>query len=639
MAPPKIRIHGIRSPVNAGAIMGRLAGMGDMQQLAASAVVQSGLIGAQPSAGALVGQPPLTYVATGNTTQSSSGSGTAGIISILGAGAVSIGVSLSQIVISAPASMGMTAIGNTTGSSSSTTRAITIETISFTGGVSGGFSGNSLIISGGTQTAAGLSIYAVGNTTTSTSSGVIAAGSLSFDGAGIVSVGISGSSVVISAPAGGGSATSMNMTAIGNTTGSSSATTRAITEWSISGAGAVSVGFTGNTFLISSPATVASAGTMNVTAVGNTTGSSSATTRTITAETISFTGGVSGGWSGNTLIISGATAVASATSMGMTAIGNTTGSSSSTTRQITIETISFTGGVSGGFSGNTLLISGATTTNGPAIAATLSHFIPYVGAGLSTDTTNGSMMLVPFDLQCNLSMNQVQFAAIKSYSTGTITISGTVIGSTTASGSGGFGNTNTLVFYSRSDATTFASFSSTTVFCGLTNLFSISISTNSVSTTLSQNFSWGQGSTTSSSQLTRSGTTSFVLSTTLATPPVGTSSFNGSMRFDVPFACSLPAGQYIMGIVASTATATGTVGGEGLTISAPLWNQGHQAITYAAPMRSYRTAPGGPSPFENFPYGVGLISTAGGTAPASFASTDIISNANVIMPYFEMGVF
>src|ERR1700693_3587966 len=92
-----------------------------------------------------------------------------------------------------------------------------------------------------------VSLYASGNTTAATTSGVVVSSALSFAGSGAVSVGISGSSVVISAPTAAASATSMGLTAVGNTTGATSSMTQGLTAETISGAGIVSVGFNAGT--------------------------------------------------------------------------------------------------------------------------------------------------------------------------------------------------------------------------------------------------------------------------------------------------------------------------------------------------------------------------------------------------------
>lgn len=111
-----------------------------------------------------------------------------------------------------------------------------------------------------------------------------------------------GNTIVISAAAGG--AGTLNSSAVGNTTGSTSSTSFGSLE-SISGAGGASVGFSGQTMIVSAPATSA----LSFVAAGNTTGSTSSTTFQ-NAFTISGSGGDSVGFSGQTIIISGGAAAA-----------------------------------------------------------------------------------------------------------------------------------------------------------------------------------------------------------------------------------------------------------------------------------------------------------------------------------------
>ena len=87
--------------------------------------------------------------------------------------------------------------GNTTGQSSSSTYAISGFNVSAAGLVSAGWSSNSLIISAPATTGLTQSIYATGNTTQG-SSGTQSIGSLLIEGTGNVSVGYSNGSLVIS---------------------------------------------------------------------------------------------------------------------------------------------------------------------------------------------------------------------------------------------------------------------------------------------------------------------------------------------------------------------------------------------------------------------------------------------------------
>src|ERR1700748_2015934 len=91
---------------------------------------------------------------------------------------------------------------------------ITSGTIVFTNANGVSFSINGQTISGSvaTQTNQSIGIYGVSNTTRS-SSGTVDARSLSFQGAGIASVGYTNGSVVISVPSGGGGGDGVNIIA------------------------------------------------------------------------------------------------------------------------------------------------------------------------------------------------------------------------------------------------------------------------------------------------------------------------------------------------------------------------------------------------------------------------------------------
>lgn len=99
----------------------------------------------------------------------------------------------------------------------------TSGTVVFTGSnnITVSYNGQTIQISGPTtaaQTNQTLGLYAVSNTTLSTS-GTVDARTLSFQGAGIASVGVSNGSVIVSVPAGGGAGYSAGLSNIGNTSG------------------------------------------------------------------------------------------------------------------------------------------------------------------------------------------------------------------------------------------------------------------------------------------------------------------------------------------------------------------------------------------------------------------------------------
>lgn len=90
-----------------------------------------------------------------------------------------------------------------------------------------------------TQSAQTLGLYAVSNTTGQSSSSTFDARTLSFHGAGVASVGYSGGSVVISVPAGGGGLTNVNLSA--------GTTSQNLSNFVFSNSNGVSFGLNGST--------------------------------------------------------------------------------------------------------------------------------------------------------------------------------------------------------------------------------------------------------------------------------------------------------------------------------------------------------------------------------------------------------
>lgn len=118
------------------------------------------------------------------------------------------------------------------------------------------------------QTAQTVGLYAVSNTTGQSSSSTVDARSLSFQGAGVASVGYSNGSVVVSVPAGGGGGDGYNQAGFTNSTANS--TMSLVWAGNSNGSGNVTMGLTGSTITMSAPAGVgggiaAAAGTQTAT--------------------------------------------------------------------------------------------------------------------------------------------------------------------------------------------------------------------------------------------------------------------------------------------------------------------------------------------------------------------------------------
>ena len=145
------------------------------------------------SAAAAGGAATATLYATGNTTQSSTGTMALSSMIVRGAGGISAGISNGSIVVSGP----------------------DLTSLAATGALSASSNGSTISLGVGTVT-----VSAVSNTTQN-SSGTVNLNALQIQGAGVASVGLSNGSVVISVPSGGGAGDGGNVIAAGTQTGTS----------------------------------------------------------------------------------------------------------------------------------------------------------------------------------------------------------------------------------------------------------------------------------------------------------------------------------------------------------------------------------------------------------------------------------
>ncbi len=157
--------------------------------------------------------------------------------------------------------------------------------------------------------------------------------------------------------------------------------------------------------------------------------------------------------------------------------------------------------------------------------------------------------------------------------------------------------------------------------------------------------SWNQGSATNS---TTSMTTSFSSATATSyssqTANASTSLFTGWFKNDIPFAASFPAGQYLVGVMGSSASATGT-GLSIITVAAPSWLGTMGMISYpngpsgASAIRLVGVASAaGTNPFP----GVGSTSSAASALPATIAWNSLstattTSGPGNVRPWFALG--
>lgn len=209
-----------------------------------------------------VGAGPMSAYAVSNTTQATSGAVDMRSLSFHGAGGVSVGVSNGSVVISGATGgggggggigAGVSTGGNTAGATGTITTGnlvlvgsgpislsqatggagsnatVTINapatsSLSATGAVSISTNGSTISIGAPTQTNQTLGLYHISNTTGQSSSSTVDARSLSFAGAGVASVGMSGGSVLISVPSGGGAGDGVNILAAGTQTAATTGT-------------------------------------------------------------------------------------------------------------------------------------------------------------------------------------------------------------------------------------------------------------------------------------------------------------------------------------------------------------------------------------------------------------------------------
>jgi hypothetical protein len=228
-------------------------------------------------------------------------------------------------------SLGLYGSSQTYGQSSSSTIDARSLTFVGSGGVSVGLSGGSYLISGQTttpQTVQTVGLYGVGNTTGQSSSSTVDARSITFSGAGGVSVGLSGGTYIISGGAGGGAGYTAGVSTGGNTSGDTGAVT-------------------GRLIL---------AGGANITLSGSTNaGSMTLSIGAPATSSLSVTGALSISANGSTISMG-------VQPGGLYASSQTTGQSSSSSYDIRSMSVVGQGIVSVGLSGGSLLLS-ATQSN------------------------------------------------------------------------------------------------------------------------------------------------------------------------------------------------------------------------------------------------------------------------------------
>ena len=303
-------------------------------------VVGQGNISVGLSAGSLIisqtggggGVNTGTYYATGNTTQSSSGTIALSSQIVQGTGGISVGVSNGSIVVSGPA----------------------LTSLSVTGALSASSNGSTISLGVGTVT-----VSATSNTTQG-SSGTVNLNGLLFAGAGAASVGITNGSVVVSAPNAGA----------GNVTFSAGANSSGLASVIFSNSNGVSFGLGAGSIITAS---VNAGGGGGIGAGVSTMGNTAGTTGTVTTGNVIFVGtgpiSLSQSSSGSNATISiNAPATSSLVGVGGISI-STNGSTIS---------VSYTGGAGGGAAMSRFVNENAITTTGLAADRSSASIFPVV---------------------------------------------------------------------------------------------------------------------------------------------------------------------------------------------------------------------------------------------------------------------
>jgi len=373
--------------------------------------------------------------ALGNTTQNSSTTLDARSLSFNGLGAATVGYSNGSIQVSVPVQTAQTqsviqAIYDGANS-------ISTGTIRFTNANGVSFSINGQTISGSVaaQTNQTIGLYAVNNTTGQSSSSTFDARTLSFHGAGIASVGYSNGSVVVSVPAGGGGITNVNLSA--------GTTSNNLSAFVFSNSNNVSFGLNGSTVTATITVPAQTVQTVGLYAVSNTTGQSSSST--FDARTLSFNGAgnISVGYSGGSVVISGAGG----------GVANAAGTQTATSGTVVF---SNSNGITFGMTNSSIITASFNGTLNSVVFSNSNNVI-FGSAGNTTITASVNMPGAVYDGANSISTGTIRFSNANGVSFGidgqTITASanggGVVLSAGTNSTSTGtvvFSNSNNITF-------------------------------------------------------------------------------------------------------------------------------------------------------------------------------------------------
>ena len=372
----------------------------------------------------------------------------------------------------------------------------------------------------------------------------------------------------------------MGIVVSSNTTGNTSSATYDARSFTIVGAGVASVGLStvaGSTSLyISVPAGGGAADGVNIIAAGTRTATTSGTVLFSDANGISWGLNAVDG-SIVTASHNGITSQSNQT-LGLYASANTTGNTSQSSYTATALTLVFTGNISGGWSTNDSKFYISAPTTAPMV-----YYEPIVrGLTLTASLPGGTVFFQPFFLEGPLTLNRMHFLQqVTTQATTTFSVTAQMSGGAQQStdGNGSFGQSGTVMLFSRVSTGTNAN--SSRIISFYSNSYSNSIG-HTVSATWSTNVGGGTASCTLSwttrasigyvSQIGSDGAVtttvssssgSSTLTSTSTTTGTYSQQYTGSFAslhmsqirpIIVPFATSLSAGEYWLAHIQSTNT-------------------------------------------------------------------------------------
>ena len=433
----------------------------------------------------------------------------------------------------------------------------------------------------------------------------------------------------------------LSISDVGNTTGVTSSSTQSH-GLTMSFAGGISGGFSLGSMIFSGN-TIGEV--LNVVAEGLTTAATSSATLDPRSISLSFNGDISGGFDTNHVLqLSVPPGAGFTTSKNQFAIGNTTGLTSSATVTLTQQTFSGAGGVSIGFSttgtGDEVIIISGNTGGG---AGTLSFFepTPLHQAGAAVQIFAGSMSLAPLVLPAPISFDQARMLISRAANIGATLSINSSTNSNLASASASCVVINTVALFSRQtgvNSGTFTSISSSIVSGGMSDSWGISQSSASVTASITRTYIWNSGTGTSS--LSVSGTTSTSNATAFApvvhnvVTSLSSRFFASAFRYDIPWAGTLPSGEFAFGMMG---TSTGVGGTTGAILPAlpgtALFQQSYFTITASAAGIGLMGIGA-----QWSQYAIGLTSSVGSVVPVTFPVEGLSQQGGWgAFPYFQLG--